>query len=353
MFKNKTTLPYALLSLIVVFLLLWQIPWCIAFVNGKASHTLFTLYSSLAGEFITLDNTTSEGLIRYDESGNRYTDAQADSLLPFFYYRQLLTDQRMPDSVCGHAIDVHAMQMATVNWRMSASDVNAIAIPLYPLLESLPKRVDLTMPEDVFRVTEKGLEFIVMATNQVNQPKSELFTKALADKGFTFPAHKVSGNPTTRKEYDEGYLLLDNAGQLFHLKMTAGRPYVKAIPTQAEGADQPLQLRHIFATEFKGRHVRGLLTDEEHHLYALLADYSIRPFEGVRCNPETDRITIFGNMLDWTIRITSEDGDHYYASESLDLSFRLLRQLDRPSEKSSFWGLHFTDYNDSWVLPRF
>ncbi len=352
---NKTiALPYGLLSLIVIFLLLWQVPWCIAFINGKASHNIFTLYSSMVGEFISLDNTAEEGLIRYDESGHRYTDAEADSILPFFYYRQLLSDQRMPDSVCGFAIDIHAMQMATINWRMSASDVNAIAVPLYPLLESLPKRVDLTMPEDVFRCTDHGLEFVIMATNSVNEAKSRLFTQALIQKGFSFPVQLASGNPTTRKDYDEGYLLLDAKGQLFHLKMTVGRPYVKAINTVSESnPSQGLNLKHIFATEFKGRQIRGFLTDAEMHMYALLSDYTIRPLEGVSYNPEKERCTLFGNMLDWTVRISGDDGDRYYAIESVDFSLRQIRQMNRKVQQASFWGLHFTDYNDSWVLPRF
>lgn len=351
--KNNITLPYAFLCLIVIVLLLWQIPWCIAFLNGKASKTMFTLYSSMVGEFISLDNTTAEGLIRYDESGRRYTDHETDSILPFFYYRQLLSDQRMPDSVCGHPVDLHTMQQANVTWRMSASDVNKIAIPLYPLLESMPKRVDLTMPEDVFRCTDTGIEFVVMTTNEVNRKKSDTFTRALADKGFTFPARLVSGNPTTRKDYDEGYLLLDAVGHLFHFKMTAGRPYVKAIPAILTGETEPLQLKHIFATEFKGRHIRGFLSDTEGRFYALLADYSIRLFEDVIYHPDTDRCTIFGNMLDWTVKINDEQGEHYYAVESESLSFQLIRKMDRTIESNSFWGLHFTDYNDSWVMPRF
>ena len=69
-------------------------------------------------------------------------------------------------------------------------------------------RVDLSMPDDVFRVTSKGLEFIGMKTNTIDTDKSQLFTEAMVKKGFKFPC--PGGNPTTRKEYDEGYLILDN-----------------------------------------------------------------------------------------------------------------------------------------------
>ena len=49
----------------------------------------------------------------------------------------------------------------------------------------------------------------------------------LVQKGFAFPACYASGNPTTRKDYDEGYLVLDANHKLFHLKCTKGRPYVQ------------------------------------------------------------------------------------------------------------------------------
>ena len=42
---------------------------------------------------------------------------------------------------------------------------------------SMSGRVDLSMPDDVFRVTSKGLEFIGMKTNTVDTDKSQLFTE--------------------------------------------------------------------------------------------------------------------------------------------------------------------------------
>lgn len=85
------------------------------------------------------------------------------------------------------------------------------------------------MPEDAFRFTDKGIEFIRMETNRIDEAKSKLFTEMLVQKGFAFPASYASGNPTTRKDYDEGYLVLDANHKLFHLKCTKGRPYVKLI----------------------------------------------------------------------------------------------------------------------------
>lgn len=69
-----------------------------------------------------------------------------------------------------------------------------------------------------------------MENNTIDQEKSKVFTEVLKKKEFRFPAQYVAGNPSTRKEYDEGYLILDAEGKLFHMKQTQGRPYVRAIP---------------------------------------------------------------------------------------------------------------------------
>ena len=38
-------------------------------------------------------------------------------------------------------------------------------------MESMSGRVDLKMPDDVFRITSKGIEFIDMASNSVKEDR--------------------------------------------------------------------------------------------------------------------------------------------------------------------------------------
>lgn len=66
-----------------------------------------------------------------------------------------------------------------------------------------------------------------METNRVNEEKSERFTQVLSEKGFESPVRYVAGNPTTRKEYDEGYLLIDAGYRVFHVKRLRDRPFVR------------------------------------------------------------------------------------------------------------------------------
>lgn len=341
----------------LVLLLVWQLPWCYNFLTSKPTKAPFVLYSSVLGDFILTGNEDGTGIKRRDLSGNEYTQREVDSLLPTFYYRQLMTDERFPDTLQGVPLTVRALQQENFNFRITPSDVNHPYIPLYPLLESMSGRVDLTMPDDVFRITKQGIEFIEMANNTVKEEKSRQFTEALLKKGFTFPSTAIAGNPTTRKEYDEGYLVLDANARLFHLKRTKDRPYVRAIDLP-EG----LQIKHLFLTEFRNKRSLGFLVDVNHQFYVLeTKTYDVQKVSIRAYNPEADAITIFGNMFDWTVRITGAEQDEFYALAADDYSLIKKYEPQKP-EKSLAQKvgaylfplrLSFTSSLDKYVKPRF
>ena len=73
----------------VAVLLVWQLPWCYAFLTLKPVKTPFTMYSSVLGDFVITQLDENKQLHRYDTKGNTYTQQQVDSLLPSLYVRQL------------------------------------------------------------------------------------------------------------------------------------------------------------------------------------------------------------------------------------------------------------------------
>lgn len=169
----------------------------------------------------------------------------------------------------------------------------------------------------------------------------------MVKKGFKFPARRLAGNPTTRKEYDEGYLILDNEGRLFHLKQTKGRPYVRAI-SLPEG----LNAKYLFITEFKDRKTLGFLTDMDNNFYVLNnKTYDVIKTGVPSFNPEEDALSIFGNMFDWTVCVKTADADEYYALDADDYS--LIKSISFPRKSNSIPGLRFTSSQDKYVKPRF
>lgn len=331
----------------VFVLLLWLLPWAYNFVFYKPERTPFTLWSCVVGDFAVVD-FAGDGIVRRDRGGRTYTDREFDSILPTFYARQLLNDERFPDSLCGVAVTPRLLQSENFMFRSTPAEINKPRTGLYPLLESMSGRVDLEMPDDVFRITSSGIEFVVMATNRIDRGKSDRFTEAMTRKGFRFPALAVAGNPSTRKEYDEGYLLLDASRQLFHLKQVKGRPYVRAIDLP-EG----VQPEHLFVTEFPSHRTLGFLTDTENGFHVL----SKPSYEIVRVgipgwNPESESLTVIGNMFDWTVRVTGAGADRYYAVDARR-EYRLIDSMVYGSERTPLPGLVFTSYDDGYVKPRF
>jgi hypothetical protein len=346
----------------VIFLLLWQLPWCYNFFTAKSSKSGFVLYSSIIGDFVITgqqegkDGKEGKIVVRRDLSGHKYTQDEVDSILPMFYCRQLMSDERFPDSINGVEVTPRLVQTENFVFKIAPTDLNTPHIGLYPLLESMSGRVELEMPKDVFRITNKGIEFVDMATNSIESAKSTLFTEALRKKGFHFPAIEIAGNPTTRKEYDEGYVLLDANRQLFHLKQVKGRPYVRIV-------DVPhgVELKHLFITELKSRKTLALMTDKNYSLYVLTAPYEIKKVAIPSFDPEKEAVSIIGNLFDWTLRITSQEEDNYFAVRSDD--FSLIKAMKNPTVEETLAQkignyifpirISFTGELDNFVKPRF
>lgn len=335
-----------LLYVTIAFLLLWQIPWCYNFFAVKPAKTPFTLYSSVIGDFTMMGQEEGK-TIRRDLAGNIYSEAAFDSILPMFYFRQLMSDERFPDTINGIAVTPKIVQTENFNFRSVPSDINAPSIGLYPLMESMSGRVDLKMPDDVLRITAQGIEFIDMASNSVKTEKSLLFTEAMTKKGFRFPAREIAGNPTVKKEYDEGYLLLDTDYRLFHLKQVKGRPYVRAI-----ALPEGLKIKHLYLTEFRNKKTLAFMTDTDNAFWVLKSrTYDIIKSGIPSFNPETDALTIIGNLFDWTVRVTTPTHDNYYALDAGNYS--LIKKLENESDVYFMPGITFTSYSDKYVMPRF
>ena len=53
----------------VAVLLVWQLPWCYAFLTLKPVKAPFTMYSSVLGDFVITQLDENKQLHRYDKIG--------------------------------------------------------------------------------------------------------------------------------------------------------------------------------------------------------------------------------------------------------------------------------------------
>lgn len=304
--------------IIAVTLIATAAPWCYHFFADRSEPNRFVLYSSVIKDFAILEHT--EGGVSYsDAHGGSYTEAEFDSILVTFHYRQLMSEGRLPDSLNGVAVSPQFFQRENFTFRSATSEVNRPAVPLYFLLESMSGRVDLSMPSDVFRLTSGGIEFVDMGSNRLNVEKSRIFTEAMLKKGFKFPAKVVSGNGTNRKDYDNGYLLTDSDGALYNLKMQRGRPYFRKIDTP-----QGLDISHISVTEFRNHRSLAFLIDSEGYFYVLEAGtYRIVKTGLPPVDPTLTNISIIGNAFDWTVTYKNADSVKRFATDAQNYNVML------------------------------
>lgn len=317
--------------LLAALLLAWLLPWCYAFVFASPSWSPFTLYSCVTHGFASVDFDRENNVAGRDLQGNTYTQQQFDSILPTFYYRQLAAEGRFPSEIEGVAVESRDVERTNFMFRTSPGEINRRRPTVYQLLESMPDRIDLEPATDVFRITGEGIEFVDMETNTIDQKKSAAFTKVLRDKGFSFPARVVSGNPSTRKRYDNGYLLVDDALRVYHMKQVRGRPFVR----RTDVADS-LQIGQIFVTEFADRKSLGFLVDSEKRFYTLGAeDYKLHEIPVGKFGPTRENMMIIGDMFYWTVTIQGAESKRYVAVNARDYS---LADEYRPEEKPQAWA---------------
>jgi hypothetical protein len=259
----------------------------------------FILYSCINDDFMIhrISEKTWE-----DTKGNPYTREEYEQKLPMMFLKQLLSSGTMPDSIKGIALDMRDITGAKSFFRLKVNEIDAPAPALYPLFESQSGRAMLDLPDDFFRITWR-IDFIDAATNKVLEEKSQMFSGALYQKGFSFPAKKISGLATPRKSIDEGYLIMDSKDQLFHLKMIKGFPYVKKIDVPED-----LKFRHISCVDFKNKDFYAYLFSDKNEIYILTQDdyklikWPIDGFEASNCD-----LKIWGDLFNYTVIIEAED----------------------------------------------
>ncbi len=296
--------------LLAILMLSWLLPKLSHLISDDAQKRNFIYYSSIEKNFVTIyyDNVKGKLIRKNLQTQKKYTAAEFDSILPMFYYRQLLTDGKMPKAIHGVAVTTKQLREKSFFYRMSPMKKNTPAIPLYTLFESMSGRVNLKNPGDFFRLTDR-IEFLNPEDNSINEQKSTKFNRLFQVNHFRFPAKLVAGNPSDRKPYDEGYFILDSNNQLFHLKMVNGNPFIKNVKMPKE-----ITPVYIGTQEPADRSFYAFVYDKKGKVYLLTTNRY--QFVEIPCPPyniNRDNFRIMANPLYWNVEVANRKGKTIYA----------------------------------------
>ncbi len=204
-----------------------------------------------------------------DADGTYYTRMDFEKNLPFIYYKNMELWGLMPLTFGDRSFDKTTIKKNRQVLEIKPGEINdrRPLTPLWPLLESNPGQARLVFPVDRFRMTTDAMQFINADTNTIDSELTESFTRALKEKGFTFPARSVNGKFTILKPFDEGVFLVDAGYRVFHLKRRNDKPVVVLTPI-----DPALKARHIKIAENRRREYYGLLLAADDSLHLLTYD---------------------------------------------------------------------------------
>ena len=280
------------------------------------------IYSSTVHDFISM-NVINKSIHWLDNNGKKIIRREFEQLAPLYYYRTLMYHSLMPDSINGEKVDIEKIKLNTIFTNIKPADIQTSVIQLAPLIESKPDGPKLNMPKDFFRITER-MEFINCESNSIEEAPSKLFTKALVKAGFTFPAKNFWGNPSTMKPYDDGYFILDSAGNLFHLLKVHGKPVINKI-------NMPEGVKPVFIsiTEIRLREFHAIVVTEKSEVYLISFDhYKFIKLPLEEYNYKTMQFRMNGNIFTRTFTLIDN------SSESIIVTNRNYEQI---AEKKYRW----------------
>jgi len=348
-------LKYVIIALGLI-VLAWLLPALYELVSPRTDRMPFVVYSCLDSTFIRFE--TKDKQVRYiDFREQEFTKREADSLLPLFSFRQLVAEGRLPESLYGVELTPKLIQQNTFHFKTSPKQLNKPAVGLYTMLESASGQVDLKLPPDVFRLTQEGLEFVDCETNTVNKAKSLSFSRELTKHGFVFSVRCIWGNGTTRKDYDNGFLLTDQNERLFQLKMVKGTPWVREIKNEELKIKKYIQ---VFTLEPANRKWIGLVVDDAYQLYVVRSNGELAHVGIDAYDPQSMQITIVGDLFHWTITEYTATDSRYYAVDATtfeQVTKAIVSDPERPlAQRIERWilpiRLRFTSWQTQLVYPN-
>jgi len=330
--------------------LAWFLPWLYSLAFPSAASEPFVAYSPVANAFVISENG-ADPRIRIDGCEREYTKEERDSLLPQIYFTQLVAREKLPDSIAGKEVSLPIFKHSQWVFTSLPMDLNKVRPDWHLMMESMPKRYDLEDPTEAFSLSGGKAEFVSMADNRIDDKRSRRFTKAFADKGFAYPPRHLNANITARKPYDEGYLMVDAIGGVYHVKMRAGTPYVGKV-------DMP-RAKYAFVQENVDRRVLGLVFDEGNNVYALERDGYKAKLMHIAVDPGKCRISVMANLFNIVVRSRDDDGIDWWAvdAETYELLGHYRYEYPKsPADDVAKWifpfRISFTDVDDSYAYPR-
>lgn len=229
-----------------------------------------------------------------DSDGKQLTKEESQRALPFKNLHSLMRNKQLPERVGSWKFDAETAVKYIDKERLSANRLDKPDTGLYTLMESKPGIKGFASPDDLFRMTANGVEFIDLETNKINSSKSKYLSDLMHARGFKFPHRFVADSPSTRKAIDNGVLLVDSDYRVFHLKLLDGE-----IQLMRTNAVLPKSTISIDVLEQLRKEYHGVVTTASDIYLLRWDDYSLVRIPFSKYDPFSENVAMDGDYLNW------------------------------------------------------
>jgi hypothetical protein len=283
------------------------------------------------------------------EDGTALSQRQMFLALPTLYAKSLVKWNALPRTING----IHlSPQLAVMGWQFLSfepRDWNAPDPMLHILLESNPVGAQLEYPADFFRLTTAGdgLEFIDPTNGKIDLAKSGRFTEAMRAAGFTFPVTSLAGNPDIRKEYDEGYLLVDANNRLFQLKMVDGAPICINSGQTITG-----KVRGLVVAEHRRREMLGYVATDDAFYAVMQKDLALEKIPIEDFNADRTDFSLWADPFGKYV-VVKDVTDYRQGAlgQAMTADFAVHRAFRQPGEPTDIAALDLREKVESFLFP--
>ncbi|SMP66667.1 protein of unknown function [Desulfonatronum zhilinae] len=328
------------LAVLAVLALSFLLPEIFDKVAGSGGDEPLLFYSPLSEGFIYQESLGGHQFVYRDEQGRDYSRQEFEDQLPFVYFRNLERRNLLPMTIAGRTFDTEAIAADRQGLEIRARHLRGHhpRIDLYPLFNIDPAIAMMRFPVEMFRFTDSAMEFLNADFNRIDHDLTEIFTNALKEQGFSFPATVIGGKPTNLKPFDDGYFIRDAVGRIFHVKRVLNQPEVFAT-----AIDPTLDVLDIIVNENERREFHGVIITKQGEAFLISwDDYRLIPLPVQGYDPARMDLKLLIDPLYRTVTVSSATSVFGVA---MNTAYEPLHRFELPRRDSSPpWVLRMREF---------
>lgn len=315
------------------------------FTKNDALQT-YVFYSNLEKKFVYKKHFGKHHFTYGDSLGNKLSQNEFEDALPFVYWRNLQMQKKLPIIIDNKIYTKTIIKQARQSFKFDYKDIsnNKKQIKLYPLFNPDSSKGQIIFPDIMFNLDNR---FTIYDShdNDVNKELTIEYTNIFKKNNFLFPAKIIAGKTSNIKPLDEGYFILDQKNDLFHMKL-----YDNIMNLEKISYDKSINIQDIKISESRKKEFYGTLLDQDGNLYIIsYKNYELIKLKLPNYDAYTMKLQIYANPINKLIRYQNKNLLHNILFDK-DFNYIKSFTIDIPQNKKIYKDIY--EYIFPFVIEK-